>query len=264
MKDSRDKELRRQIDAYIKGNLNETEIQALWNEFAKNPELLDLLELEVNIKELIEQESASMGKGHKTQSPIRKLPRWTWQAAAAAAIVLVALVQLFRVDNTISLDQMVVQNIAPAQLETSNAIRSKDLSISSADSLLNLGFQAFLSGDNDRALTLYVMVINDHIEEPYGSKAYLNKGIIHYNTGEYEQAVYEFEQTIERVQGNRMITEKAYWYLGNALIQTRDLEEAKKAVTKTYQLDGVFRSPAFKLLKKLNEELGYSDTEKVQ
>ena len=61
-----------------------------------------------------------------------------------------------------------------------------------------------------------------------------------------------------------MITEKAYWYLGNTLIQTQDLEEAKNAVTKTYQLDGVFRNPAFRLLKKLNEELGYSDTEKVQ
>src|SRR6056297_2977761 len=173
MKDSRDKEVRRQIDAYIKGNLDETEIQELWNEFAKNPELLDLLELEVSIKKLIEQEAASMGKGQKTQSPIRKLPKWTWQAAAAAAIVLVALVQLFRVDNTVSLDQMVVQNIAPAQLETSNAIRSKDLSISSADSLLNLGFQAFLSGDDRRALVINEEVIANYNEEPYGSKAYL-------------------------------------------------------------------------------------------
>jgi tetratricopeptide (TPR) repeat protein len=264
MKDSREKDIRRQIDAYIKGNLGENEIQELWNEFAKDPDLLELLELEVNIKELIEQKADSFINEEPEQTKVRKLPKWIWHAAAAAAIILVALVQLFRVDNAVSLDQMVVQNIGPTQIETSNAIRSKDMTITSADSLLNLGFQAFLSGDDNRALDLYMEVITNYDEEPYGSKAYLNKGIIHYNTHEYEQAIFEFGQAIDRVEGNRMITEKAYWYLGNALVNTGELEKARNAVTKTYQLDGVFRSPAFSLLKKLNEELGYSDSQDVK
>lgn len=241
MKDSREKDIRRQIDAYIKGNLRENEIQELWNEFAKEPELLELLEIEVNIKELIEQQADSFNKKEQKVSPISKLPKWTWHAAAAAAIILVALVQLFRVDNAVSLDQLVVQNIDPTQIETSDAIRSKDLSITSADSLLNLGFQAFISGETSRAMTLYTEVIKGYNEEPYGSKASLNKGIIHYNTYEYQQAIFEFEQAIDRVKDNRMITEKAYWYLGNALVKVGKLEEAKNAVIKTYQLDGVFR-----------------------
>ncbi len=129
---------------------------------------------------------------------------------------------------------------------------------------MNLGFQAFLSEDNERALHLYETVISNHAEEPYVSKAYLNMGIIHYNIGDHRQAIDDFEQALEQVQDSRMITEKAYWYLGNALIQTGELEEAKNAVTKTYQLDGVFKEQAFRLLTKLNEELRHSDPEKVQ
>jgi tetratricopeptide (TPR) repeat protein len=160
---------------------------------------------------------------------------------------------------------MVVQNIEPSQIETSNAVRAaKDMRITSADSLLNLGFQAFLSGNDDRALDLYEEVIANYNEEPYGSKAYLNKGIIHYNEYEFETAIYSFNQALERVEDSRMITEKAYWYLGNALVNVGELEEARLAVTKTYQLDGVFRNPAFRLLKKLNQELGYSDYEEVK
>ncbi|WP_103664245.1 tetratricopeptide repeat protein [Gracilimonas amylolytica] len=262
MKDSREKDIRRKIDAYIKGSLGEEEIQGLWNEFAKDPELLDLLELEVNLKEIIERESGTAGS--EDVAPIRKLPKWTWHAAAAAAIILVALVQFFRVDSPATLDQLVVQNIEPSQIETSNAVRAaKDMRITSADSLLNLGFQAFLSGNDDRALDLYEEVIANYNEEPYGSKAYLNKGIIHYNEFEFQTAIHSFEQALERVEDSRMITEKAYWYLGNALVNIGELEEARVAVTKTYQLDGVFRSPAFRLLKKLNQELGYSDYEEV-
>lgn len=264
MIDPTEKEIRRQIDAYIKGNLEESEIQELWNTFAKDPDLLEILELEVNIKELIRRESDAHGKGLNDQPPIRKLPKWTWHAAAAAAILLVIMVQLFRIDNTLSLDQMVVQNIEPNQIETANSLRAKKVRNTSADSLLNLGFQAFISGDDKRALALYEEVISEYEGEPYGSKAYLNKGIIHYNLSEFEQAIASFEQSIERVEDNRMVTEKAYWYLGNALINTGNLEEARHAVTKTFQLDGVFRSPAFRLLKKLNEELGYSDLEEAQ
>lgn len=264
MKDSRDKEIRRQIDAYIKGNLSEQEIQELWNEFAKNPDLLELLELEVNIKELIEQKTGSYSKKQETQAPVRKLPKWIWHAAAAAAIILVALVQIFRIDNTVTLEQMVMKNIEADQIEASNALRSEKMVQTAADSLLNLGFQAFLSGNDEQALTIYEEVINKFSFEPYGSKAYLNKGIILYNAHKYIEATYAFEQSIDRVQNNRMITEKAYWYLANAYVYIGELEEARNAVAKTYQLEGVFRSPAFRLLKKLNEELGYSDPEGVK
>lgn len=257
MDNSRELEIRQKIDAYIKGQLKEEEIQELWNEFAKNPELLDVLELEINVKAIIEEKA----KEANNRSRIYKLPKWTWHAAAAAAITLVALVQLFRVDTPTNIDQFVLQQINPGEIETANGVRDKDMQISTADSLLNLGFEAVISGNENRALELFDEVIENFGEEPYGSKAFLNKGIILYNEQEYESAIIAFREAAGRVQDSRMISEKAYWYMGNALVNIGDLEAAQEAVFKAYQLDGIFRNPAFRLLKKLSDDLGTSDYE---
>ncbi|MFD2531116.1 tetratricopeptide repeat protein [Gracilimonas halophila] len=257
MDNSRELEIRQRIDAYVKGQLKEEEIQELWNEFAKNPELLDVLELEVNVKAIIEKNATQA----VPKSKIYKLPSWTWHAAAAAAIIIVALVQLFRVDTPTNIDQFVVQQINPSEIETADGVRGKDLRITTADSLLNLGFEAIISGNEDRALELFDEVINNYGEEPYGSKAFLNKGIILYNEGDYDSAILAFEEAAERVEDSRMITEKAYWYMGNALVNIGELEAAQEAVFQAYQLDGIFRNPAFRLLKKLSDDLGTSDYE---
>lgn len=50
MESSRDQDIYKKIDAYVKGTLSNNEIDTLWVEFAKDPELLDRLELEVSLK----------------------------------------------------------------------------------------------------------------------------------------------------------------------------------------------------------------------
>lgn len=259
MENSREIELRNKIDAYIKGTLTEEEVQELWNEFARNPELLDILELEVNVKAIIEQEAKK--HADPSSSSIHKIPKWTWHAAAAAVIAIIALTQLFRIQTPTEMDQFVVQQIDPGQVETADGVRDKDMQITAADSLLNLGFEAIISGDESRALELFDMVIEEHSQEPYGSKAYLNKGIVLYNEGEYETAITAFRETLNRVEDSRMIEEKAHWYLGNALVNIGELKQAQQAVYNAYQMDGIFRSPAFRLLKKLGDDLGETDYE---
>ena len=68
------KDIRKQIDSYIKGALSEDEILTLWAEFAKNPALLDELELEVGVKKLVEEKAL----GHQNSSPPKTfhLPSW--------------------------------------------------------------------------------------------------------------------------------------------------------------------------------------------
>ena len=162
------------------------------------------------------------------------------------------------------MDQFVVQRIGPEQVETSDGVRAKEMQITEADSLLNLGFEAIISGNEERALELFDRVINNHGEEPYGSKAYLNKGIVLYNEADYENAILAFEKALNRVEDSRMISEKAYWYLGNAYINIGELEKAQDAVFSAYQMDGVFRNPAFRLLKKLSDDLGTTDYEEFR
>ncbi|MDR9417126.1 MAG: tetratricopeptide repeat protein [Gracilimonas sp.] len=260
MDNSREIELRNKIDAYIKGSLSENEIQDLWNTFAKEPELLDILELEVNVKAAIEEEAQK--QVNSSAATIQKLPTWTWHAAAAAVIAVIALVQLFRIQTPTDMNQFLVQQIKPSQVEMADGIRAaKDMNITTADSLLNLGFEAIISGNDSRALELFDIVIEKYSQEPYGSKAYLNKGIVLYNDGDYESAVSAFRETLKRVEDSNMITEKAYWYLGNALVNLGQLEQAQEAVFNTYQMDGIFRNPAFRLLKKLSDDLGTTDYE---
>ena len=248
-----------QIDAYIKGKLSEDEISELWVEFAKNPDLLVELEVEVGLKELLQNEMSSHTVQKKAR--INNLQGWIWTAAAAAVLLMVSFVQLFQKPSLTSLDELVLTHIQPDQLETADGIRAKEMAIYDADSILNLGFNAVVNGRVEQALMLYTQVIEEYDFEPYGSKAHLNIGIIQYNQGEYDLAIVSLKAALDRVEDSRMIEEKAYWFLGNALVNTGELHQARVAVFEAYRLDGLFRTPAFLLLQKLNYDLGYEDTE---
>lgn len=50
MSSSRDQDIYKTIDAYVKGKLNESDIERLWVEIAKDPDLLDRLELETGVE----------------------------------------------------------------------------------------------------------------------------------------------------------------------------------------------------------------------
>lgn len=249
----------KQIDSYIKGLLSEDEITALWVEFAKNPDLLNDLELEISIKTLIEKEALGVHKSSSVKT--LQLPAWTWHAAAAAVLLIVAFIQLFQIDSRTELDQFLTESISPDQVETGDGVRAKDMVIVTADSLLNLGFSALLSGNTNQALSLYNEVIENFDIEPYGSKAFTNKGIILYNNGDYSASILAFDDALSRVKDSKMIKEKAYWYKGNALVNIGELEKARLAVFEAYTLDGIFRKPSFLLLQKLNYDLGYVDYE---
>lgn len=249
-----DLNIKNKIDAYVRGTLSEVEISALWVDFAKNPELLQDLEIEVGIKKLVTEDL-----GDKKNATIFTLPSWAWSAAAAAVIIIVGFVQLFKIPSTTSFEQLLVTAIPKDQLETANGIRAKDQTIFIADSILNLGFNAYVSGNTEQALSLYKEVIIKYDYEPYGSKAYLNTGIIYYNDGDYEASIESLNNALDRVEDSRMIEEKATWFLANALVNLGEFEDARKAAAITYSLEGIYRKPAFLLLQKLNYDLGYSD-----
>jgi tetratricopeptide (TPR) repeat protein len=253
------KDIQQQIDAYVKGRLSEDEITELWVEFAKNPELIEQLELEVGVRELLIEGVGE--KQNKKPAKVHKLPDWTWHAVAAAVLVIVGLMQIFHQPTKTDLDQFVWLEIQADQLETADGVRAKEVIISEADSILNLGFHEFVSGNTDRALRLYDQVIDEYDYEPYGSKAYLNKGIVFYNDGDYPESIEAFDASLERVEDSKMIEEKAFWYKANALVNTDRLEEARKMAFKAYQMEGIFRKPAFLLIQKLNHDLGYPTAE---
>lgn len=252
MKKENHTNLLKKIDSYVKGELRESEIDELWHEFAKDPSLLDYLEIETGLRKILKEKSSLVSQ---KKGGIRKLSDRAWYATAAAAVILVALVQFFRAGSSDEWVAYISETISIEQLEFADGLRSGEQGNTTPDSLLNLGFEAAYSGNTSKAIEFYETVIKNYDREPYASKAYLNTGIIQYNKRQFEAAAASFNEAVQRAGDNRIIAEKAYWFLANTHVLTGDFEQAFSAAEQAYSKNGVFRERAFLLYRKLGHEL---------
>lgn len=250
----------KQIDAYLKGDLSPQEAEQLWVELLKHPEYLDYLETELSLKLLQEEKKDHTSRENAPGSANRN--SWQWLAAAASIVLIVVAINFFMTDTQKSLQELTLSKITIADnLAAPQVFRSQKSTLTQADSLLNIGFEAALSGDLNRAMRIYETVTDKFESDPASAQAYLNIGIIRYNRGNYRPATAALEQVVDRVEGDAVLEEKAYWYLGNAYINLDRLEAARDAIHQTYTMDGIYRKPAFRLLRKLDYELGNIDFE---
>jgi len=267
MDNSRDLDLEKQIDAYVKGHLSAEEAENLWKALLMRPDYIELLETELYIKQIIEeQESAGKERslpGHpKNRFGKMFKESWKWVAAAASVAILIISISFLQGEKEKSLQELVLGEINVVEnLASPEVLRSQGSEISAIDSLLNLGFKAAISGDVEKALGFYNNVIDNYGSSPNVSMAYLNLGIIQYNRENYADASASFKSAIQKVQDDRILEEKAYWYLGNSYMNMDRLKEGREAILNTFSMDGIYRNPAERLLKKLDEELGITDPE---
>ncbi|MDZ7692214.1 MAG: tetratricopeptide repeat protein [Balneolaceae bacterium] len=261
---SGDIDIIKQIDAYLKGQLSEEEAEVFWVELLKNPEYIEYLETELAVKSILEErkreKDAPDEAGTAGTTPQNK---WKWIAAAASVAILVVAVNFFRMDTSTLQEQAINSINMTTQLSAPMVMRSENSELVGADSLMNIGFEAALSGDVERALQMYREVIKKYKNEPAAAKAYLNIGIIQYNKGAYPEASTAFERALAVVKEDKVLQEKAYWYLGNAYINLDQLTKAREAIQNTYSFDGVYRKAAFRLLRKLDYELGNVDFDEI-
>ncbi|MGK7392795.1 MAG: tetratricopeptide repeat protein, partial [Candidatus Cyclobacteriaceae bacterium M2_1C_046] len=267
---SRDLNLEKQIDAYIKGHLSANEAEELWASLLLRPDYIELLETELYIKQIIEEELAEEKGRSKTAQPIEFFRdslahSWKWMAAAASIAILVIAINFFQAEKNQSIQELVlgeinmVENLASAEVK-----RSQEMKLPAVDSLLNLGFKAAISGNVDEALGFYKEVIENYNNTSNASMAYLNLGIIEYNAEKYKEASVAFSDAIQRIEDDRILKEKALWYLGNAFIKLDRLEEGREAILRAYSMDGIYRNPASRLLQRLDHELGITDSDFIK
>jgi len=262
---SRDKDIEiiRQIDAYLKGDLSPREAERLWVDLIKNPEYLEYLETELSLKSLGDNEETGQARENVTVSDMRR--SWKWLAAAASIALFILLLNLFVTDSQPALRDLALSEITIADnLASPEVVRSRENRLSEPDSLLNLGFRAALSGNMERALNLYQSVAEQYTGHPASSKAELNIGIIQYNRGNYRVAAQAFNEAKAGDGRDAIMEERTFWYLGNAYIHLDRLEDAREAIYRVYTLDGIYRKPAFRLLRKLDYELGNIDFENFE
>lgn len=257
---SRDIELEKQIDAYVKGKLSQEEAQELWKQLLLRPDYIELLKTELGVKAIFE-ERGSKDSSVQESSIIYSIQKsWKWMAAAAAVALLVVSINLLQFDTNQSLQNAVTQEFNLADnLSSAEILRNQKSEMLPADSLLNRGFEEALSGNVSKAVEMYDKIIDEYQGEPAAIKAYLNKGIIQYNNGSFGKSIESFKAVLERGTDKDVIREKAYWYMGNAYVNIEKLEQAREAIHKVYSMDGIYRKPSFRLLRKVDYELGNVD-----
>lgn len=259
---SRDLELEKQIDAYIKGKLTEEESQELWEELLQRPDYLELLETELGVKSIIEKRSDSNESSELHEdSIIYTLGKsWKWMSAAAAVAVLVIAINFMQFETNQTNIELAINNIdISSNLASAPVLRSQKDGMTPADSLLNRGFEAAISGDVSKALQMYDEIIDSYPEKSAAVQAYLNKGIIQYNAGDFKNSISSFEQVLANVTDKPVAKEKAYWYMGNAYMNIEELDRAREVIHETYSMDGIYRESAYRILRKLDHKLGKTD-----
>lgn len=260
---SRDLELEKQIDAYIKGKLTEEESRKMWEKLLQHPNYIELLETELGVKSIIENRSSanSSESRFKEEGIVYSLYKsWRWMAAAATVAILVIAINFLQIDTNQAISELAIQNIEiSSNLSSAPVLRSQKGDIAPSDSLLNRGFEAAISGDVSKALQMYDKIIKNYPEEAAAVQAHLNKGIIQYNGGKFTTSISSFKQVLSHANIKPVAEEKAYWYMGNAYININDLKNAREAIYKTYSMDGIYRQSAYRILRKLDHELENSN-----
>lgn len=261
--ESRDIELEKQIDAYVKGKLTEEQARQLWAKLLLRPDYIELLETELGVKTILdkqaaEKESENAGAAEPGGVVYKMRRSWKWMSAAAAAVILLVVsVTLFQSESEQTLKQLTLAEINIVEnLSSAPVVRSDTQQQTAVDSMLNRGYQFAISGDLDGALKIYDRIIEQYGESTVVAEAYLNKGIIQFNRDDYAAAITAFRSVLQNVRENPVTEEKAYWYLGNAYVHTEDLELAREAINNAYTMDGIYRESASRLLHRLDQELG--------
>ncbi len=254
--DKKDIELEERIDAYIKGNLSKEQVDELWVDLLKKPEYIEQLQTEIDLARVYR-------KRQKRQKKSESIIYWKWVAAAAVAL-LVVYINFFSGSNVDSIREWtqgpinLLDNLAAAEITRSDA------NIPSADSVLNTAFKAAINGDTKEAATIYEKVLEQQQNPKIRTKASLNLGIIHYNNKDFHDSIDYFRQALDADQSDSLRSERTYWYLGNALANTGDLSSAREAVLTTYEMGRIYKDDAFKLLKRLDYELGKIDLDEFK
>jgi len=249
----------KRIDAYIKGNLSEDQVEDLWRDLLKNPAYIDYLETEIGVKGIIESKlrNKSTRDTGRSGSGRDKSFKYYARAIAAAAVlgVLLTFGYFYIFQSGPSPAEMAMARIELADnLITPDVVRSGDQDVmKDTDVLLRLGYEHAVAGNYDQAIEQYRKVIDNAESPEIAAKGYLNLGMVLYNSESYRQAETSFLEAINTQSVQNTIMEKAYWYLAHTYLRLDNRDQARSTLTSVSDMNGFYKEQADKILKELEE-----------
>jgi tetratricopeptide (TPR) repeat protein len=256
--------LEKKIDAYVKGHLSEEQADKLWAQLLRQPNYISYLKTEVALAHIYQSEErrhlellTDDGPQHQEmQKPgSTGITQW-WRYAAAAAIILAAvLTSLFINNRRNNIRQWSNTQIGLAENLASAPVTRSVKPIPSPDSLLNAGFRAAINGNTQKATDIYRLVLEKYNQSKIVAKANLDLGILHYNSSKFKPSIRYFTDAIAHAGNLKLLKERAYWYMGNAYINTHQLKHAREAVISAHSIGKIYKNEESKLLKRLNHTL---------
>ena len=239
------KDLEKQIDLYANGKLDADQIDELWAELIQDEYYLDYMKSVVNVKAVLDR-----NQNKQQTTKVFDLRKFTQYATTAAAVLIIAVAGIltFSDQNAVSVNPIdsigldVVRNAEGVPEDVTNeAIRT--------------AIRLASEGEIQQAVTLLEAELNSTSDPQLIADIALTLGSIHYNAGDYESSIENFELITEQQDINILTLEKGYWYLGNAYFQMDKLAQAEESFQKAYNLNGAYSRVAKTYVDALNNIL---------
>lgn len=265
--DRTDKEILIGIDRYIRGDLNHTEIDSLWEKFLETPEYFDWFETELHLRKFAQEQNGNGNGNGNPGSPLNlnQSPNGSnkigltgssygnWILGVAAIVILAFGVRFFLTDPGPAAYDFTIDRIDYIELAGADITRSDIQSTEESEVVLNQGIALAYNGDEMQAAEMFKSVLNQSSDQGLLSRAGMNIGIVYYNMGKYTEAAVHFENAASYGNISSFFEEKALWFLGNAYLNMNQMQKASEALHRVKGFGGRYETDAAAFLQRMDE-----------
>lgn len=242
IQNNQNKDLERKIDLYLNEKLSEDQVDDLWSELIQDGYYLDYMKSVANLKSIIVDNRESV-----KPTFVKQVRKYAAYVTAAAVVIFVGVLGVM---NYSSNNSPLVSPIAEIGLDI---VRS-DVGVSAnvTNETIKRAIQLAADGNTLEAKELLSTELKEEQDPSLIAEFSITLGSIHYNLGEYNEAVSSFNTAVAQKNISESILEKGYWLLANSYFQLDQLAEAKIAFQNTYDLDRQYSRIAKSYINALN------------
>jgi len=235
------KELEQQIEDYVHGKLSAKEVDELWAVLIRDEYYMDYMKSVANLKKIAQEKREQSGN----TIPLFRNRSSLYAMAAAAVILIIGSFALFDIVS----NNAQIQPIGTIELDY---YRSSEMASETDADVLREVIVMANNGETEKAISLLDSELANESDPERRSELLITMGSISYNSGNYESAINSFSQVIEHESADKLVIEKAYWYLGNSYFQQNRMNEALEAFRKANDLNGAYSRITESYIKALN------------